>query len=232
MSEAFDHYKDTYEEDVQRSIGFVGQDHDFFTRSKARHLVDLVRRNLDATENLSALDVGCGVGVTDALIQSEFRSVHGVDVAEGVIERAAAANPAVEYRSYDGETLPYPDGSFDVVFAICVLHHVSPSGRRRFVDEMKRVARRNGLVAIFEHNPLNPLTRLAVARCAFDEDVVLLSKREAKRLLLTGEMSIVEERYILFLPWMMDLSQKLDRLLPWFPLGAQHVTVGRAGGAP
>ncbi len=226
MSDAFDHYKDTYETDMQRSIDFVGQDHDFFTRSKARHLIRLVRRNLGPTEQLSALDVGCGVGVTDALIQSDFRSVHGADVAEGVVERAAAANPWVEYRTYDGDTLPFPDGSFDVVFAICVLHHVPPPERERFVAEMNRVAR--GLVAVFEHNPLNPLTRLAVARCAFDEDAVLLSKRGVKRLLLASEMRIVEERYILFLPWMMEFSQRLDRLLPWFPLGAQHVTVARA----
>ncbi len=227
MSDAFDHYKDTYEADVQRSIDFVGQDHDFFTRSKARHLIDLVRRNLGSTEQLSALDVGCGVGVTDALIAPRFASVHGVDVAEGVIARAAAANPSVDYSTYAGDMLPFPDGSFDVVFAICVLHHVDPASRGRFANEMSRVARRGGLVAVFEHNPLNPLTRLAVARCEFDEDAVLLSKRQVKRLLAETGMQIVDERYILFLPWMMELSLKLDLALRWLPLGAQHVTVGR-----
>ncbi|MDP9068259.1 MAG: class I SAM-dependent methyltransferase [Actinomycetota bacterium] len=227
MGEAFDRYKDSYREDVQRSIGFVGQSHDFFTASKARHLLDLVRRNLGATTDLRVLDVGCGVGVTDALISSSFRSVHGVDVAAGVVDRAAAANPAVDYRTYDGENLPFPDASMDVTFAICVLHHVAPPARVSFVDEMKRVTRAGGLVLIFEHNPVNPLTRLAVARCEFDEDVVLLSKRDVKRLLVASDMAVVEERYILFLPWMIDLSQKLDRLLHWLPLGAQHVTVAR-----
>ena len=66
---------------------------------------------------------------------------------------------------YDGEKLPFPDETFDVVLAICVLHHVPVSQRYTFVSEMVRVARSGGVVAIFEHNPFNPLTRHAVNSC-------------------------------------------------------------------
>ena len=84
------------------------------------------------------------------------------------------------YEAYDGERLPYDDERFDVAFAICVLHHVRPAERPRFVGELRRVVRPGGLVALFEHNPLNPLTRLAVHRCAFDGDAVLLRAGEAQ----------------------------------------------------
>ena len=58
--------------------------------------------------------------------------------------------------------------------AICVLHHVPMSNRFKLVNEMVRVARPQGIVAIFEHNPLNPLTRHAVNSCELDKDAILL----------------------------------------------------------
>lgn len=227
MSEGFDHYKNTYSEEVAHSIGFIHQSHDFFTRSKALHLLRLVRRHLGKTSLLSILDVGCGTGVTDALIASKFRSVHGVDIAAGVIEKARETNPGVDYRAYDGSTLPFDENSVDVSFAICVLHHVEPPARQRFVSEMQRVTRPGGLIVIFEHNPLNPLTRLAVARCEFDEDVVLLNRPEVQGLVEGAHVDLVESRYILFLPWLMSLSQGLDRAFGRIPLGAQHIVVGQ-----
>ena len=227
MSEGFDHYKDTYSEEVAHSIGFIRQSHDFFTRSKALHLVRLVQRHLGDASSLSILDVGCGPGATDALIAPRFRSVHGVDVAAGIIDKAAEMNPGVDYHAYDGSTLPFEENSVDVSFAICVLHHVEPPARQRFVDEMQRVTRPGGLVVIFEHNPWNPLTRLAVARCEFDEDVVLLNRRGVQKMMAESGLGLVEGRYILFLPWLMPVSQALDKALGAIPLGAQHVVVGK-----
>ena len=227
MSEGFDHYKDTYAQEVAHSIGFIHQHHDFFTRSKALHLLQLVRRHLGDPSEVSILDVGCGVGATDALIAPHFRAVRGVDVATGVIDRAKETNPGVDYLAYDGSTLPFDADSVDVSFAICVLHHVDPDARPRFVAEMERVTRPGGLIAIFEHNPFNPLTRLAVARCEFDEDVVLLKVRDVAGLVAAARVQVVERRFILFLPWLMSLSLSFDRVLGWVPLGAQHVVVGK-----
>ena len=48
---------------------------------------------------------------------------------------------------------------------------------------MARVLRPGGIAAIFEHNPLNPLTRRVVSNCVFDEDAVLLRRRRARGLL-------------------------------------------------
>ena len=64
-SGGFDAYADSYGDAVQRSIDFAGVEHDFFTRRKAEHLLDLTRRLLGPPEQVRALDVGCGVGATD-----------------------------------------------------------------------------------------------------------------------------------------------------------------------
>ena len=122
----FDRYRTSYGEEVGRSIAFSGRDLEHFTRMKARLLLDLVRRHLGDPVSLTALDVGCGIGLTDRFLAGEFERLEGVDIAPGVVEVAAMQNPAVRYRCCDGTRLPFAEGAFDVSFAICVLHHVPP----------------------------------------------------------------------------------------------------------
>ena len=227
MTESFDEYKDSYREAVQQSISFAGQDVDFFSEVKAEHLVELVRRQLGDPAELTALDVGCGVGLTDSFVRRVFGDLHGVDVSAGVVERAAEVNPDVTYRVYDGETLPYEEDTFHVSFAICVLHHVPPADWERFVGEMARVTRPGGLLVIFEHNPLNPLTLLAVNRCEFDEDAVLLRKGKTRRLLERRNLLFTDARYILFFPWRRRIFRRIERYLTGLPLGAQYMIAGR-----
>ncbi|MGH8976916.1 MAG: class I SAM-dependent methyltransferase [Acidimicrobiia bacterium] len=226
MSE-FDEYSDTYRESVQSSIDFGGQELEYYTRRKVDHLLELTARHLDDPARLDFLDVGCGVGETDAFLASCVGALHGVDVASEAVARAAARNPTVSYRAYDGDTLPYEDQAFDVAFSICVVHHVEPPHRARFFREMRRVVRPGGLAAIFEHNPYNPLTRVAVSRCPFDEDAVLLSRRTCKRLLRGAGLAPVEAKYIVFLPFDRDIVPRIERGISWLPLGAQHYVAAR-----
>ncbi len=205
----------------------MGQELAFFTEAKARDLLEVVRRQCGAPASLSALDVGCGIGATDEYLSGAFRQLCGVDVSQGVVDTAARANPSVRYDMYDGETLPYDDGTFDVTFAICVLHHVEPADRQRFVGELGRVTREGGVVLLFEHNPYNPLTRMAVHRCEFDRGVVLLRATAARRLLVTAGLHVQEQRYIIFFPWRHRALRVLERRLSRFPLGAQYLVAAK-----
>jgi ubiquinone/menaquinone biosynthesis C-methylase UbiE len=227
MHPDFDRHSATYGEDVQRSIAFIRQDHEFFVRHKVGHLLRLTRRWVGEPHHLSALDVGCGIGLTDSHLTGVFERVHGVDVSEESLLVAASSNPSVRYEMYDGERLPFSDRAFDVAFAIGVLHHVPVPARGGFVREMARVTGRRGLVVVFEHNPYNPLTRLAVDRCNFDEGVTLASKRSTTRLFAGCGLDLVEDAYVLFFPWAFAGSASVERWLRWFPLGAQHIVAGR-----
>ena len=221
----FDRYRETYEAAVEDAIGFAGQEHSFYVEAKARRLLELARRRL-GPEPPRALDVGCGVGLTDGWLLPHVASLHGVDVSEGMVERAREANPAAAYEVYDGTRLPYADASFDLVFAICVLHHVEPREREGFASELARVTRPGGLVAVFEHNPLNPLTRRVVRDCAFDEGVELLGRRELERLLRAGGLHVTDAEYLLFFPWRGRPFAAAERALRRVPLGAQYVVAG------
>lgn len=224
---AFDDHADDYRDAVRRSIAFSGVEQRVFTRRKVRHLLDVVRRQLGPTEDVRALDVGCGVGLTDRYLVGRFRELQGTDISAEAVRRAAEANPSVRYMHSAGDELPYGDEGFDLAFAICVLHHVPPKERSRLVSELRRVVRPGGLVVLFEHNPFNPLTRLAVVRCDFDHDAVLLTTRTAHSLLRAGGLHPVERRYVILLPTEAPRVVAAERMLAGIPLAAQYYVAAR-----
>ena len=224
----FDRYRDTYEEEIGQAVAFSGRSLEFFTDVKTRRLLDVARRHVGEPDSLRALDVGCGTGVTDRHLSTEFRSLHGTDISPAMVERATEANPDVTYEVYDGNRLPYDDDSFDLTFTICVVHHVPPSSWERFLGELRRVTRPDGAVVVFEHNPLNPLTRLVVSRCSFDEDAVLLRPSKLQALLRTTGLEPLEASYLLFFPWQSKLLDRVEQRLRRFPLGAQYFVAARA----
>lgn len=94
-----------------------------------------------------------------------------------------------------------------------------PVGERgRLASEMARVTRAGGLAVILEHNPINPATRLAVSRCEFDDDAVLMWMSESRGLLAGAGLREAERAYILFFPF----RNTIERRLGWLPFGAQY----------
>ncbi|MDQ6750275.1 MAG: class I SAM-dependent methyltransferase [Actinomycetota bacterium] len=224
----FDHHADTYREDVAKAIAWSGRDVDYFAEGKAELLVSLAARRLGDPSGLRALDVGCGIGVTDRFLVGRFAELHGIDLAADAIEQARAANPTVDYRPYEGGHMPFEDDAVDVAFTICVLHHVPPAEWAAFAREMRRVVRPGGLVVVFEHNPLNPLTRVSVSRCPFDEDVTLLRADATERLLCEVGLREPERRFFFFLPLRKIAESRLEHALRRVPLGAQYYVAATA----
>lgn len=223
----FDCYESSYRDEVDHAIRFSGQPLEFFTALKVAELLRVVERHVGDPSELTALDVGCGSGETDRELVDSFAQLHGVDVSPGMVAAASRANPGVRYQHYDGRTLPFDDGAFDLVFAISVLHHVPPPSWGRFVSELRRVVRPTGLVVAIEHNPLNPLTRLAVAKCAFDRDATLLSRRRVERLFAQHGLDSCDGRHIMVFPWRGSWLRRIEARLGGIPLGAQHLVAGR-----
>jgi SAM-dependent methyltransferase len=226
---SFDDYTETYKKEIQSSIGFIHKDVDFFLKLKADKLLEIAKGHFGDRDDIKVLDIGCGIGLMDTFLADRFKDFSGVDVEPGVIEKASARNPGVNYELYDPENsgLPFSDGAVDLAFAVNVIHHVSPTGWEKFMQEMYRVVKKNGMAVMFEHNPLNPLTRTAVDRCRFDRDAVLLKRKKLSSLFSTAGFSMSESSYIVFFPFNGKLFRKIEELLGWLPLGAQYFVVGR-----
>ena len=222
----FDRHDSDYEELVERSIRFSRRDHSFFIAAKAYHLISLIATHVGDPAEQSVLDVGCGSGAMHPYL-TPVGSLTGVDVAESLLARARRANSGVSYSTGDAMNLPFEDEEFDVAFAVTVFHHVDPTRWGRAVAEIRRVVRRGGLAIIFEHNPYNPLTRLAVNRCEFDDDAVLLSRGKTRSLMEGVGLEVVSQRYILLTPWSNAAASWLERSSGQFALGAQYYVAGR-----
>ena len=218
----FDDYNEAYEQLVNDSISFAGRDHSFYIQRKADYLLCFCKRFFGQTLKLSCLDTGCGTGSMIPYLLPHFKNVVGVDVSKSSIEQARAKYPNGMFSPIVHSKIPSKDGVFDVTIAICVFHHVRPRDRRILMLEMKRVTSLGGVIMIFEHNPFNPLTRLAVSRCAFDRDAQLLTLNNTYELLKTCGLTIMEHKHILTLPLRSQIGRKLDNRLSTLCIGAQY----------
>lgn len=224
-------YPDEYRRDVSGSLAFSGLSMDMFTRGKVDNMVDVLRHHsVVPAATAACLDIGCGIGAAHPLLCDRVGALSGADVSADAIETARSSNPSVEYRSYEPPRLPYPDAQFDFCTTSCVIHHVPPAQWQGFVNEAYRVARPGGLFTVYEHNPFNPLTRVAVWRCPFDHDAVLLRPRRVIHLMRAAGFQIVLRKYLFFVPVDAAWARRVDRLLGWLPLGAQYVVCGRKPG--
>jgi len=228
MDKLFDNYDKNFGAVVQSSINFSGLPHSFFTAAKADALRELIASRLHWMRNPRLLDVGCGVGELHPFLRDMFDQVCGTDVSAASIAEARIRNPEVQYEAYVGETLPYDSATFDLSIAICVLHHVPPPQWVGFLREMRRVVRPGGLVCLIEHNPVNPLTKLAVARCEFDRDAVLLRAGRTRALMAEAGLHDARSHYFLLLPSAAPLARRVERGLRRIALGAQYIASGIA----
>lgn len=95
------------------------------------------------------LDVGSGTGsLAFALAQrAPVRSLCGLDYSAAYVDHCKRRNrdPRIEFRVGDACTMRFPDGSFDRVLSLLMLHFVPDA--HRAIAEMRRVARPGAVVA-------------------------------------------------------------------------------------
>jgi SAM-dependent methyltransferase len=218
----FDEHSSRYSQQVEDAVSFSGRSHEFFLEAKARHFLQIIAPLAQARGRLEALDVGCGTGQMHRWLRSTGLRLHGTDPSVASLGIAGGAQARHRLAAALGQALPFPDAFFDVAVITCVLHHVAAEVLPELAAELLRVLKPGGQLVVFEHNPYNPLTRLAVARCAFDEDAVLLPARRTRRLLSSSGFAIEKTRYFLFAPLAAPGYRRFEGLLGWLPLGAQY----------
>ena len=227
VAQEFDHYHQTYQETVDAALGKGPMKVDFFTRIKVDYFLDILRSKGIMPESSMILDLGCGVGIYHRQLKTAVKDLIGVDVSSECLEQAQKMNPDVNYLSYDGDKLPFDDNSFDAGLIVCVMHHVPVKGRDKFLTELYRVLKPNGIAVIFEHNPLNPLTMRVVNNCPFDADAVLLHSKEMNTLLAANGFIAPKSKFILSFPPANNLFRGIDKLFSWLPFGAQYYSLGQ-----
>jgi 2-polyprenyl-3-methyl-5-hydroxy-6-metoxy-1,4-benzoquinol methylase len=97
---------------------------------RCRLLVDpLLESRGVAASDVTALDLGCGVGRITRALARRFGTVVGIDVSDEMVRRARdlhppGAYPNLRFAESDGVSIALDDGSVDFVFSYEVLQHM------------------------------------------------------------------------------------------------------------
>ena len=182
------------------SRGFF-DDLDQYHFEKLHHLLRLI--DFNAYAGKAVLEVGCGAAVDLARFAKGGAICTGIDLAASAIELARAnfgqQGLTADLRVADGEAMPFPDNSFDFVYAHGVVQYTSHP--ERLVAECRRVLKPGGRAFFQVYNRiswLNALSKLMKVGLEHDDAPVLLkySIGEFQRL-LGGfkDVEIIPERF-------------------------------------
>ena len=215
----FDAYAESYGKLHQSVLGASGEDSEYFTQYK----LDCLRRI--AAEG-PVLDYGCGIGGLTAHLQS-FGEVHGSDPSE---ESLRIARQRAPHATLWGPGQSAPSQFFATAVVSCVLHHIPPAERAAALRDVYGKLKPGGRLVVFEHNPLNPVTRKVVRDCPFDDDAILLWPGELRRRVRDAGFEQVRLEYIVFFPRFLAALRPLEPRLSWLWAGAQTMTLARKPG--
>ncbi|MDD3717770.1 MAG: methyltransferase domain-containing protein [Actinomycetota bacterium] len=157
----------------------------------AEELPERIREALEKAGDLDGrwvLDIGCGRG--ELVCEAARKGAHavGIDYSEAAIEISRQRLEAlygdvaarVEFRQVDAKGLPFPAGSFDVVFMVDVYEHLHPHEIEHALGEIRRVLRPGGMLIVhtgpntwfyrYGYPPVRTLARLVLRR-EFPQDL-------------------------------------------------------------
>jgi len=102
---------------VSWPLSWIGSWHRAFVfERRTRVLAEMLAAQIP--QRASVLDIGCGDGSIGSLI-AQLRP----DISIQGVEFLVRSECKIECRAFDGISLPFPDGSFDVCLFVDVLHH-------------------------------------------------------------------------------------------------------------
>ncbi len=226
----FDRFADEYLQLHAKNIAASGESPEFFAEYKVRDIAAELKARRRVPERV--LDFGSGVGNSIPWMRKYLPAAQMtcVDVSERSLRVAANRFPgSARFVHVDGQTLPFNTAEFDLAYAMCVFHHIDHAEHVRLLRELARVLTPIGTLAIFEHNPYNPLTVQAVNTCEFDVNAKLIAARQMKAACVAAGFTQVDVRYRIFFPRALAGLRRLEKYMTGFPLGAQYSIFARKG---
>ena len=146
-----------------------------------RKIAEIIGAGLRGISPLRVADIGCGKGgdlahIAELLPEAEL---FGVDLSEERVKAARLAVPTAALWVQDVDTLPFPDGSVQLVVLSTVLSSIlDPGTRRQVAAEAYRIIGDDGMLLIYDirlPSPANP-------------NVCRIGKRELRALLPTARI--------------------------------------------
>lgn len=213
----FNDYSNNYNEIMNDQLSQFDSDVSYFSEYKLIETKKSLKK-----EPKKILDFGCGIGRNFEYMKKYFKGsqLFGCDISSKSIDIAKKEIKNVTFYQLGKDKI---NQKFDLIFISNVFHHIAVDQRQEILEkQIIPLLQKGGDIIIFEHNPYNPVTRYLVSTCPFDEDAVLLFKKELKYLLRENGLKFINSAYTLFFPSILKKFRYFEKYLKKLPLGGQY----------
>jgi SAM-dependent methyltransferase len=222
----FDDFAGDYDGTLNRALSVSGESKDYFARGRVLWLAEKLRELGIAPRTV--IDFGCGTGTAAPFLFEELavESLLGVDISEKSIDVANRRHGSerARFATIDAHA---PKADTDLAFCNGVFHHIPPPQRSAAVNHVWRSLRPGGVWAFFDNNPYNPGTQWINYRLPFERDSVMLSAREAERMLRAGRFDVLTSTHLFVFPRVLRWFRPFEPRLARFPVGAQYLVLAQ-----
>lgn len=227
----FDPYAQNYRDILKKELRIFGEEPEYFAQLKVKTLRNFLDANGTSKSPLTIAEIGCGIGGLTkqwTLLGRSYQNF-GLDLSLESIKRAGGIlleNENNFFINGDAAALPFQGEKFDIVCFAGILHHIPLELHGAVFKESYRILKKGGTLAIFEHNPYNPLTRWVIRHIEFDKDACLISLCAMVTKLKQAGFWIGAKQYTTFFPRFLSFLRPLEPKLGWCPLGPQYFIAG------
>ena len=147
-------YYDNQVADYEKENGLLKRG---LTRAYKRK-AKIILKELEDIKPKKILEIGAGSGLMTYFISELFsEELVALDLSKEMLELAKTRikNTKVSYIVGDGTKPDFPDGSFDAVIGVDIIHHLEDP--RAAMKEWKRLVRSGGKMVFLETNVYNPI---------------------------------------------------------------------------
>ncbi len=216
------------------------KDHKYYVKVKSLHLLRKATEFFGNTKSIIALDLGCGTGEALEFFQNKFYHVFGCDSSEGMLRHAYYKKMKnITLKQCDAEALPFKEASIDLITMFGLIHHIDiQDSIYKIFKEAYRVLKIGGMIAVYDFNPYNPISRYIVKTCPIDAGVNLDGYKRSKfpttfypheltEILRDSGLTAIKVEYLIFFPKPLSFFLPLERYLSRLPLGGMYSLIGK-----
>lgn len=221
----FDEFAAKYEKTMERASAVAGESIDFYARERLHWCSRRLRRWMPFD---TVLDFGSGVGGSLKYFFDILgcKSVIAVDPSAESLQVAQGRYPNLNVRFLLPEQFA-PSANLPFAFCNGVFHHIPPDRRVEALRYVRSALSSNGIFAMWENNPWNPVVVYTMSLNEFDRNAQTLSPLRSLRLLKSAGFRIQFVDFCFFFPHFARGLRPLEPALRWLPLGAQYLVVAQ-----
>lgn len=140
-------------EEIWRRTGRAG-------RQRIEERTQFLIKAAELTPDKKVLEIGCGTGIFSKELAQTNINITSIDISSELLELAHDTNECCDFVLNNAMETCFPEGTFDAVVGVAILHHLEMS---KAIREVYRVLAPGGRFAFAEPNLLNPYIAMIVS---------------------------------------------------------------------